>query len=159
MDPITRPRRRQSIADVHFHPWNYTQQGTDPINLLPAMDHMKLRYTVLAPIPTSLLLRCGNCTHQHGRAGHADEAAHQASSPLTQEQKQAISELWRTYNPAQGLPATTSEHTTKKTIPNYYISELTVRNAFHVQPEKYRELIQQDAPLYYDTGEGVQNFV
>lgn len=144
--------RRKSIADVHFHPWNYAQQGTDPEELIPAMETMKMRYTVLAPIPTSLLLRCGNCTHDHRKAGHQHEDKSPAPNKLNEQERQAISTLWESYNPATGLPAITKEMVDNKLVPNYYISELAVRNAFRVSQADYERLIAEDAPLYYDTG-------
>ena len=152
MDRTPRSHRRQSIADVHFHPWNYAQQGTDPQELLPAMKRMHLRYTVLAPIPTSLLLRCGNCIHDHHPGEQElDEVPH-SPSHLTEEQQRAISQLWNSYNPANGLPAITKADVDNQLVPNYYISEIRVRNAFTVSQADYLRLIQQDAPLYYDTG-------
>lgn len=144
--------RRKSIADVHFHPWNYAQQGTDPLYLLDAMNEMKMRYTVLAPIPTSLLLRCGNCTHKHGESGHQHKDEVPSPNKLDEAQQKAITELWESYNPATGLPAINKQMVDQKLVPNYYISELEVRNAFKVSSEDYERLIKEDAPLYYDTG-------
>ncbi len=143
--------RRKSIADVHFHPWNYAQQGTDPLYLLDAMKEMKMRYTVLAPIPTSLLLRCGNCTHKHGGSGHQHKDKVPSPKKLDEAQQKAITELWQSYNPATGLPAITKQMVDQKLVPNYYISEIAVRNAFRVSKKDYERLIQEDAPLYYDT--------
>lgn len=143
--------RRKSIADVHFHPWNYAQQGTDPLYLLDAMNEMKMRWTVLAPIPTSLLLCCGNCAHDHSGSGHQHKDKVLSPNKLSEAQQKAIIELWESYNPATGLPAITKKKVDQKLVPNYYISELAVRNAFEVSNEDYEHLIKEDAPLYYDT--------
>ena len=134
------PEIKGGIADSHFHNLNYTQQGTEPRNLIEAMNLQDMRYAVLAPIPTSLLLRCGNCSHDH------DHGHHTKSEVKTD----TIKKFWSNYNPAEGLPAAAQEHI-ESIIPNYYISELKVRNAFSATAEEYKKLIKKDGPLYYDT--------
>jgi hypothetical protein len=133
----TRSQRRKSVADVHFHPWNYAQQGTNPKGLIRAMQSQSLKYTVLAPIPTSLLLRCGNCTHNHVDDQDDDNFELRA-------------EHLNSYNPATGLPASTKAHI-EHIVPNYYISDPRVRDAFHATDVEYELLIKKDGPLYYDT--------
>jgi len=137
---VTTPVIKGGIADSHFHNLNYTQQGTEPGNLIEAMNLQDMRYAVLAPIPTSLLLRCGNCSHDHEHKHSAKKEVNTAT----------INEFWSSYNPAEGLPAAAQEHI-ESIIPNYYISELKVRNAFTTTQEEYARLIKKDGPLYYDT--------
>jgi hypothetical protein len=50
--------RKLKFGDCHFHPTNYAQQGTPPEQLLPTMARLGIKYTVLAPIPTNVLVRC-----------------------------------------------------------------------------------------------------
>ncbi|WP_374519653.1 hypothetical protein [Hydrogenophaga sp.] len=140
MEARTTPRIKGALADSHFHHRNYTQQGTPPLHLISPMNDQNMRYAVLAPIPTSLLLRCGNCSHDHGHGNR------QPSEIGTK----TIEKFWSSYNPADGLPAAAQEHI-ESILPNYYISELKVRNAFHASQEEYKALIDKDGPLYYDT--------
>lgn len=63
---VPKTKRRRKVADVHFHPTNYVQQGTDPLLLLNAMDNLKILYTTLCPIPTNVLAwGCGAHDHEH----------------------------------------------------------------------------------------------
>jgi hypothetical protein len=58
--------RKLKFGDCHFHPTNYAQQGTPPEQLLPTMARLGIKYTVLAPIPTNVLVHC--CGTGHGWA-------------------------------------------------------------------------------------------
>ncbi len=59
--------RKLKFGDCHFHPTNYAQQGTPPEQLLATMARLGIKYTVLSPIPTNVLVQCGSCTG-HGWA-------------------------------------------------------------------------------------------
>lgn len=59
--------RKLKFGDCHFHPTNYAQQGTPPEQLLPTMARLGIKYTVLSPIPTNVLVQCGSCP-EHGWA-------------------------------------------------------------------------------------------
>jgi hypothetical protein len=136
--------RKPSKADVHFHHKNYAQQGSNPAQLLKAMHDTGLAYTVLAPIPTNLLVQCGGC----------DAFDHLPA--LTANQQRAIDRLWNggrwskalwnEYNPAMGSTSTDIHD-----IPNYYISDMKIRQAFMVDQATYAELLNSDGPLYYNT--------
>lgn len=67
---VARTQKRYKVADVHFHPTNYAQQGTDPLLLLVAMDELKIMYTTLAPIPTNVLGRCCGNQQYSPSTGH-----------------------------------------------------------------------------------------
>lgn len=54
--------RKLKFGDCHFHPTNYAQQGTPPEQLLATMARLGIKYTVLSPIPTNVLVQCGSCT-------------------------------------------------------------------------------------------------
>jgi hypothetical protein len=62
---VPRTKKLMKVADVHFHPTNYAQQGTDPVHLLETMDALKIKYTTLCPIPTNVLA-CGHGHDDHG---------------------------------------------------------------------------------------------
>lgn len=148
-DKIDMPRaqklvRQGSKGDVHFHHKNYAQQGSNPQELLAAMNQMHMAYTVLAPIPTNLLVQCGSC----------DALGHMP--PLTINQQLAIDrfwnggrwskELWAEFNPVKGSTSLDIHD-----VPNYYITDMKVRKAFMVDEATYKELIKADGPLYYNT--------
>lgn len=59
--------RKLKFGDCHFHPTNYAQQGTPPEQLLATMARLGIKYTVLSPIPTNVLVQCGSCS-AHGWA-------------------------------------------------------------------------------------------
>ena len=149
-DKIEMPRgqkleRKYSKADVHFHHKNYAQQGSNPRELLDAMDYMRMEYTVLSPIPTNLLVQCGRC----------DSVDHHPK-PLTPKQMKSVDTLWNggvwsealwaEFNPARG-----STSIDIRDVPNYYISDMRIRQAFTVDEQVYNELIKKDGPLYYNT--------
>ena len=52
------PRTRHAHNDGHTHHHNYAQQGSRPVDLLPIMDAINLRHTILAPIPTNQVAIC-----------------------------------------------------------------------------------------------------
>jgi hypothetical protein len=148
-DKIEMPRaqklvRQGSKGDVHFHHKNYAQQGSNPQELLAAMNQMHMAYTVLAPIPTNLLVQCGSC----------DALDHMPK--LTVSQQLAIDRfwnggrwskaLWAEFNPVKGSTSVDIHD-----VPNYYISDMKVRKAFMVDEATYKELIKADGPLYYNT--------
>lgn len=58
--------RKLKFGDCHFHPTNYAQQGTPPEQLLATMARLGIKYTVLSPIPTNVLVHC--CGTDHGWA-------------------------------------------------------------------------------------------
>lgn len=62
--PPNTPRQGTWISDSHFHATNYTQQGYTPAQLLTAMDNLKIRYTVLSPIPTNQIACCSKKTYR-----------------------------------------------------------------------------------------------
>lgn len=138
-------KRALSKADVHFHPTNYAQQGTSPALLLKAMDYMSMKYSVLSPIPTNLLVQCGRC-----------EASEHRPRALTPSQVEVVTklwnqgtwtkELWDQFNPASG-----SNSFDINSIPNYYISDVIIRQSFNVDESTYKSLIEKDGPLYYNT--------
>ncbi|MDP3810823.1 MAG: hypothetical protein Q8Q78_07445 [Hydrogenophaga sp.] len=137
--------RKFSKADVHFHHKNYAQQGSNPQELLDAMDYMHMEYTVLSPIPTNLLVQCGRC----------DAADHQPK-PLTPKQMDSIERLWNggvwsdvlwaEFNPAVGSTSLDIHD-----VPNYYISDMKIRQGFQLDEKTYTKLIDKDGPLYYNT--------
>lgn len=143
---IRKPPPAPTKADVHFHPTNYAQQGSSPGLLLDAMDEMGLKYTVLSPIPTNLLVQCGRC-----------EAADHHPRALTEEQYLTLSKLWnqgvwskalwQQYSPALG-----SNSFDINSVPNYYISDMLIRQSpDELNKQLYEQLIQKDGPLYYNT--------
>ncbi|WP_156406474.1 MULTISPECIES: hypothetical protein [unclassified Hydrogenophaga] len=68
---VAKTQKRYKVADVHFHPTNYAQQGTDPLLLLSAMDDLKIMYTTLSPIPTNVLAcGCGGNKDYSPATGH-----------------------------------------------------------------------------------------
>ncbi|WP_332738627.1 hypothetical protein [Hydrogenophaga sp.] len=121
---VARTRKRYKVADVHFHPTNYVQQGTDPVLLLAAMDELKIMYTTLSPIPTNVLARgCGNHDHDYD---HNYDHAHDD------------------YNPATGYPTNEA---------NYYISSSHIKkNIVNIDSTTYQSNLEKDAPLYYNPG-------
>lgn len=149
-DKIEMPRaqkleRKYSKADVHFHHKNYAQQGSNPQELLDAMDCMHMEYTVLSPIPTNLLVQCGSC-----------EAADHHPKPLTPKQMASVEKLWNGGTWSEALwnefnPATGSTSLDIHDVPNYYISDMKIRQSFQVDEKVYGEIIKSDGPLYYNT--------
>lgn len=137
--------RQGSKGDVHFHHKNYAQQGSNPQELLEAMNYMHMAYTVLSPIPTNLLVQCGSC-----------EASDHHPKPLTPKQMGTIEKvwnggvwsaaLWAEFNPAKGSTSLDIHD-----VPNYYISDMKIRQSFQVDEKVYSELIAKDGPLYYNT--------
>ncbi|MGE0350056.1 hypothetical protein [Hydrogenophaga sp.] len=74
---VPRTKKLMKVADVHFHPTNYAQQGTDPALLIATMDALKIQYTTLCPIPTNVLAcGCGHDDHSYSPAmGHPTNQA------------------------------------------------------------------------------------
>ena len=109
------------------------------------MNEMRMEYTVLSPIPTNLLVQCGRC----------DTALHDLK-PLTATEKTNLEKLWNggvwskavwdQFDPARGSTPTDTFN-----VPNYYISELTIRQSFQVDETTYERLVSRDGPLYYNT--------
>ncbi|MBT9462677.1 hypothetical protein [Hydrogenophaga sp.] len=137
--------RKFSKADVHFHHKNYAQQGSNPQELLEAMDYMRMQYTVLSPIPTNLLVQCGSC----------DAADHQPK-PLTPKQMASLEKLWNggvwsDVQWAEFQPGAGSTSLDIHDMPNYYISDIKIRQGFQVDEKTYSTLIAKDGPLYYNT--------
>lgn len=136
--------RQGSKGDVHFHHKNYAQQGSNPQELLAAMDTMHMAYTVLAPIPTNLLVQCGGCT------------ALDHTPSLNEKQRQEVERLWNGGVWSKALwaefsPALGSTSLGIHDVPNYYISETRIRQGFMVDEETYKALNRIDGPLYYNT--------
>jgi len=137
--------RKYSKADVHFHHKNYAQQGSNPQELLDAMDYMHMEYTVLSPIPTNLLVQCGRC-----------DAADHYPKPLTPKEMESVDKLWNggswsealwaEFNPAQGSTSIDIHD-----VLNYYISNMQIRQAFMVTEAVYSKLLKTEGKLYYNT--------